>query len=751
MRRSLRVAVASLSLMLVASVPAAAAASAASDSSIVTAADGSTVATGTLEVAHSDDFTTGRSKVWYSLHTSKGSIRLTFTGPGPVNEGGATVAVTGWQSGNTLTIAPGSPTRNVRVLRKAVPLVGSARTGPTTAADGAATAIGTGTGTDSGTPAADLLTAAPATVKVALVLVDFSNDARQTVTPAAASSIMFTNGDSVANFFAEESRGTIAVSGSVFGWYTLPETNAGCDWQQWRIDAMADANAAGANLASYDHVVFAWPFASSCGWAGLGYMPGAYTFNNGSFSLRVLAHELSHNFGINHASSLTCTSGATVVALSSTCSYSEYGDPFTVMGSGATYHNDGEQLGELGWLLPGEIETVTPDGGTYRLTPVLGSTPGSVKVLRIARGGGTSFYVDVWTPDGPYFDDFAPGSAAVSGVMVRLSADDGSPTWSPQNTKLVDTTPGTASFADAALTVGRILIDPVSHISIATVSLDASGASVRISESEAPSAPGSFSATAAGPTAVDLAWTAATDNVAVSGYRILRDGAQIATPGASARSYSDTGLTPETAYRFSIVALDASGNIGAAATSGATTPPDDHVPPTAPATIGAIATSSTTVALNWAPGTDDQGIADYRISRNGGLVATVAGTRWTDTHRAPRTTYTYDVVTVDLAGNASPPASAAATTPADTTKPTAPRSLHARRYSATRTRLSWLAASDNVGVVRYVVYRVGRVRPLTSTHGMSIRIARVPGARYYVRAIDASGNKSNRSAIVKAT
>jgi chitodextrinase len=748
MRRSLRVAVASLSLMLVASVPAAAAASAASDSSIVTAADGSTVATGTLEVAHSDDFSTGRSKVWYSLRTSKGSLKLAFTGPGPLDEGGATVAVTGWRSGNTLTIAPGSPARSVRVVRKAAPLVGSAGSRPTTAADAAASAAGAGA--DSGTIAAYLLSAAPAAVSVAVVLVNFSNDARQTVTPAAANSIMFTNGDSVANFFSEESRGSIVLSGTVFGWYTLPETNAGCDWTAWKADAIAAANAAGADLGSYDHVVFAWPYASSCGWAGLGYMPGQYTFNNGSFSLRVLAHELSHNLGINHASSLTCTSGATVVALSSTCSYSEYGDPFTVMGSGNSYHNDGEQLGELGWLGAGEMRTVTPDGGTYSLTPVLGSAPGSTKVLRIARGDGTSFYLDVRTPEGPYFDVFTPGSPAVSGVMIRLSADAGSPTWFPQNTKLIDTTPGTTSFADAALTVGRTLSDPVSHISITTVSVDGSGATVRVSESQPPSAAGSFRATAAGPTAVDLAWTAATDNAGVAGYTILRDGTQVATPAAGATTFHDPGLTPETTYHYSIVATDTAGNDGPAATASATTPIDDRVPPTPPTSLGAVATS-TAVALTWTPGTDDQGIAGYRISRDGAFVATVSGTAWTDTHRAPATTYTYDIVTVDLAGNVSPRATTDATTLADTTKPTAPRSVHAHRYSASRTRLSWRPASDNVGVVRYLVYRVGRVAPLTSTHSTSIRVARVRGARYYVRAVDAHGNRGNRSTIVRAS
>ena len=261
----------------------------------------------------------------------------------------------------------------------------------------------------------------------------------------------------------------------------------------------AAALAAGHNLSAYDHVIFAWPQASSCGWAGLGYVPGTYTYNNGSFSLRVIAHELSHNLGIGHASSLTCTSGGTVVALSSTCTYSEYGDPFTVMGSGSTYHNDGEQLGEIGWLGAGELKTVVPDGGTYSLKPVLGSTPGSAMVLRIARGDGTWFFLDVRTTYGATFDTFAPGSPAVTGVMIRLSPDAGTPIHTPQNTKLIDTTPGTATFNDAPLAVGMTLDDPVSHIAITTMSVDASGATVRVSTTGGPTVPSAFSATAAGP------------------------------------------------------------------------------------------------------------------------------------------------------------------------------------------------------------------------------------------------------------
>src|SRR6267378_1798644 len=67
-------------------------------------------------------------------------------------------------------------------------------------------------------------------------------------------------------------------------------------------------------------------------------------------------------------------------------------------------------------------------------------------------------------------------------------------------------------------------------------------------DTTAPSAPTGLGATAASATQVNLSWTASTDNVGVTGYRVERcqgaacsTFAQVATPTAT--SFSDTGLT----------------------------------------------------------------------------------------------------------------------------------------------------------------------------------------------------------------
>ncbi len=711
MRRWLGSGTAALLLLVVATAPVLAV-----DPDPATAGVPATL-TGTLEVAHGDDFARGRPEFSYALRTKTGLVELAFRGQGPRDLGGARVRVSGRRAGNTLTIAA-DETGAVEQVAPA----------PATAEESATVA-------------------APITKNVAVILLNFSNDRSEPYTTATAAGIVFTNANSVANYFAEESRGAVSLTGDVYGWLPIAASNASCLWDTWRTQAAAAAGAAGINLSSYSNVIYAWPRTTSCGWAGLAYMPGRDTFNNGSFGLRVIAHELSHNFGVHHASSLSCTSGGVAVAVSSSCTYSEYGDPFTVMGSGSTFHNSGEQVGELGWLQGGEVRTVAP-GASYSIQPLLGTAVGTVKVLRVARADGTSFFIDVRTPFGPYFDRWGVTDNAVTGVMIRVSPDAAAPTYAPKVTKLVDTHPETATFSDAPLSVGRTLVDPVSNLRITTESLSSTGAMVRIVETVAPSAPGSLTATVVDDSTVDLAWTDATDNVAVAGYRIARDGADIATVPAGATTYQDTGLARSTPYSYAVIAVDASGNEGPAASTIVETGPPDTVPPSAPTDFVASGLTATSVGLTWTAGTDDVMVAGYRILRDGVAVATATGTTWTDTGRAPATSYTYQVATLDRAGNTSEVAIATGTTLRDTTPPSRPGWLHKRTYLY-RVRLSWGAARDNVRVAAYYVYRIGYTRPVAKTTHLSVYIRRHRGARYFVRAIDSSGNRSSRTNVVQ--
>jgi hypothetical protein len=89
-------------------------------------------------------------------------------------------------------------------------------------------------------------------------------------------------------------------------------------------------------------------------------------------------------------------------------------------------------------------------------------------------------------------------------------------------------------------------------------------------DKSAPTAPTGLSASAVSASQIDLAWNASSDNVAVTGYQVLRDGVLLG--GTSGLTYADTGLAPSTSYSYTVVAADAAGNLSApsAALSAAT-------------------------------------------------------------------------------------------------------------------------------------------------------------------------------------
>jgi chitodextrinase len=93
--------------------------------------------------------------------------------------------------------------------------------------------------------------------------------------------------------------------------------------------------------------------------------------------------------------------------------------------------------------------------------------------------------------------------------------------------------------------------------------------------------------------------------------------------------------------------------------------PPDTTPPTAPTGLTATAVSPTRVDLTWAPSSDNGTVASYRVRRDGLELTSVPGTTHSDTTVQPATSYMYDVVAIDAAGNVSlPSAPVAVTTPA---------------------------------------------------------------------------------------
>ncbi len=84
-------------------------------------------------------------------------------------------------------------------------------------------------------------------------------------------------------------------------------------------------------------------------------------------------------------------------------------------------------------------------------------------------------------------------------------------------------------------------------------------------DSTPPTAPTNLAATVTTATSATLSWTASTDNVGVTGYDVYRGGTLVGT--AAGTTYTDTGLSPSTAYTYTVKAFDAAGNVSQASNS----------------------------------------------------------------------------------------------------------------------------------------------------------------------------------------
>ena len=171
-----------------------------------------------------------------------------------------------------------------------------------------------------------------------------------------------------------------------------------------------------------------------------------------------------------------------------------------------------------------------------------------------------------------------------------------------------------------------------------------------------PAAPTGLTATFNSTTnTIDLSWTAATDNVAVTAYRIFRDGALIpTTTPVTGTTFSDAGQTGTHSYAVS--AVDAAGNESAISNTASATVPasGDVTPPSAPAALTANGNLATgTIELSWTASTDDVGVTGYRIFRDNGAtpITTVTGTTFNDSGLLG--THVYTVAALDAAGNQS--------------------------------------------------------------------------------------------------
>ena len=429
------------------------------------------------------------------------------------------------------------------------------------------------------------------------------------------------------------------------------------------------------------------------------------------------------------------------------------------------YNSQGVYTVSLQVTGPGGSNTQTRTN-YITVTAPADTTPPAAPTNVVATASGSGNIIVTWTA--------ATDNVGVTGYRIERCQGSGCTTFAQI------ASPAGTSYSDGGLSASTTYryrvraTDAAGNLSAySAIATATTGASA---DTTPPAAPTNVVATASGSGNIMVTWTAATDNVGVTGYRIERcqgsgctTFAQIASPGGT--SYSDGGLSASTTYRYRVRATDAAGNLSAysaiaTATTGAA---PDTTPPTAPTNVVATASGSTNIMATWSAATDNVGVTGYRIERCQGTacstfvqIASPSGTTYSDGGLSASTSYRYRVRASDAAGNLSAySAIATATTGAapDTTPPTAPTNVVATASGSTNIMATWSAATDNVGVTGYRIERcqgtacstfVQIASPSGTTYsdgGLSASTS----YRYRVRASDAAGNLSAYSAIATAT
>jgi len=155
---------------------------------------------------------------------------------------------------------------------------------------------------------------------------------------------------------------------------------------------------------------------------------------------------------------------------------------------------------------------------------------------------------------------------------------------------------------------------------------------------------------------VTVNWLPATDDQAVAGYNIYRNGRYIGTRFATEYIGSiDSGSS----HRFAVVSFDFDGNFSTASESLTlpigTEEVDPGVPPTVPeGLMGETVTSNgdSQVSLTWLPSTSTVRVAGYNIYRNNNYLTTVFTEAFSESVSASQA-YRYSVVAFDDFGNFS--------------------------------------------------------------------------------------------------
>lgn len=193
---------------------------------------------------------------------------------------------------------------------------------------------------------------------------------------------------------------------------------------------------------------------------------------------------------------------------------------------------------------------------------------GAGGAVRIIWGAGRSF-PSTYTQDAPAITVQPVTKTVLQGEMATFSITAaGTPTltyqWMKNGAAISGATASSYSIANVQGT------DPATYWVMVTNgggSLSSNDASLFLrNDIIPPSVPAAFNYAERTDTTITLVWHAATDNVGVSGYNIYRDGNPTQIGTTTQLAFTDSGLTKNTTYGYTVKAFDAAGNLSSPAT-----------------------------------------------------------------------------------------------------------------------------------------------------------------------------------------
>ncbi|MGW0798529.1 carbohydrate binding domain-containing protein [Streptomyces sp. NPDC002692] len=215
--------------------------------------------------------------------------------------------------------------------------------------------------------------------------------------------------------------------------------------------------------------------------------------------------------------------------------------------------NPGLESGSLSpWSCTGNLGSVvsTPvHGGSKALAGAVSSSDNAQCSQTVAVQPNTTYSLSGW----------------VRGNYVYLGVDGGASTWT--------TSPSAYSQLSVSFTTGASQTSAKIYVHgwyaqgtyyADDISLDGPGGGGG-SDTQAPTAPTNLTSTGKTSSTVSLSWGASSDNVGVSGYDVYSGSNQVLS--VSGTSATVGGLSPSTAYTFTVKARDAAGNTSAASNS----------------------------------------------------------------------------------------------------------------------------------------------------------------------------------------